>query len=109
MCAEARNLKTVTLLYVALAFSVILIALVHFSLSADTTDTTTPTQYIPSEKANPGSEFKKSTGDTTNNETYFNIPERDDQIIGGQPDNASCPDAVDSTGSHGQVTNVPSM
>jgi len=107
MCAKANSLKMVTLLYLTLAFSVILIALVHFSLSTDTADTTTPTQYNPNEKVNPGLEFKESTGSMTNNETFFNLPEQHDQIIGGQPDNASCPDAIDSTGSRGQVSNVP--
>ncbi|HUW48558.1 MAG TPA: hypothetical protein VMW36_07440, partial [Patescibacteria group bacterium] len=38
----------------------------------------------------------------------FDIPERDDQIIDEQPEKASCPDAVDSTESHGQVSDVPS-
>jgi len=107
MCGEMRNLKKVTLLYLALAFSLILIAIVHFSVSTYPTDTTIPTQYNPGEKANSGSELKKSAGSTTNNETYFNIPERDDQITCGQPDEVSCPNAVDSTGSHGQVSNAP--
>jgi hypothetical protein len=58
--------------------------------------------------ANPDSAFKESTGNTTNMGTYLSIPERDDQIIDEQPEKASCPDAVNSTESHGQVSDVPS-
>ena len=108
MCAEARNLKKVTLLFLVLAVSVILTVLVNFSLSTGKTDTTTATQYPSNEVANPGSASEESTGNTTNIETYFNIPERDDQIIGEQPEKASCPEAVGSTESHGQVSDVPS-
>jgi hypothetical protein len=108
MCAEARDLKKVTFLFLVLAVSVILTVFVHYSASTGTTDTTTATQYHANEVANPGSASKESTGDTTNIETYFNISERDDHIIDEQPEKASCPDAVDSTGSRGQVSNVPS-
>jgi hypothetical protein len=107
-CVEARNLKKVTLLFLALAVSVILTVFVHFSLSTGATDTTTATRYHPDEVANPDSTFKESTGNTTSTETYFNIPELDDQIIDEQPEKASCLDAVDSTESHGQVSDVPS-
>jgi hypothetical protein len=107
MYAEARNLKKVTLLFLVLAVSLILTVFVHFSLSTGTTDTTT-TRYHPNEVANPDSAFKESTGNTTNMGTYFSIPERDDQIIDEQPEKASCPDAVNSTESHGQVSDVPS-
>jgi len=105
---EARNLKKVKLLFLVLAVSVILTVFMHFSLSAGTTDTTTATQHRPDEVANPDSAFKESTGNTINTETYFSIPERGDQIIDEQPDNASCPDTVGSTESHGQVSDVPS-
>lgn len=104
--AEARNLKKVTLLFLVLSVSVILTVLVHFSLSTGTMDTTTATQYLPNEVANPGSTFKESTGNTTNIETYFSIPERDDQIMDEQSEKASCPDAVDSNESRGQVSDV---
>jgi hypothetical protein len=101
-------LKKVTLLFLVLAVSVMLTVLVHFSLNTGTTDTTKAVQYHPNEVTNPDSAFKESTGNTTNIETYFSVPERGNQIIDEQPENASCPDAVDSTESHGQVSNVPS-
>jgi hypothetical protein len=100
-------LKKITLLFWILAVSVILTVFVHFSPSTDTTGTTTATQYQSSEAANPDSAFKKSTENATNTETYFNIPKRDDEIQVEQPENTSCPDAVDSTESLGQVSNVP--
>lgn len=108
MCAEAKNLKKLTLLFLVLAVSMILTVLLHFSLSTGTTDTTTATQYHPNEVANAGPASKESTGNTTNKETYFHIPEQDDQIIEKQPETAPCPDAIDSTESHGQVSDVPS-
>jgi hypothetical protein len=108
-CAEARNLKKVKLLFLVLAVSVILAVFVHFSLSNGLKDTTTATQHNPNEVANPDSVFKESTGNTISTETYFNVPERDDQIIDEQLGKASsCPDAVDSTESRGQVSDVPS-
>ena len=108
MCAEARNLKKVTLLFLVLVVSVILTVFVHFSLSTGTRDATAATRSHPNEAADPGSASEESIGNTTNMGTYFNVPERDNQIIDEQPENASCPDAVDSTESRGQVSNVPS-
>jgi hypothetical protein len=107
-CTEARNLKKVKLLFLVLAVSVILAVFVHFSLSNGAIDPTTATRYHPNEVTNPDSAFKESTGNTTNAVTYFNIPERDDQTIDEQPGKASCPDAVNSTESHEQVSDVPS-
>jgi hypothetical protein len=105
---EARNLESVTLLCLFLTVSVILTVFIHFSLSAGTTDTTTATKHRPDKVANPGSASKESTENTTNIESHFNIPERGDQTIGEQPENTSCPDAVGSNESHGQVSDVPS-
>lgn len=110
-CTEARNLEKVKLLFLVLAVSVILAVFVHFSLSNGVIDTTTATQHHPNEVANPDSTFKESTGNTISTETYFNAPERDDQIIDEQPKKvSSCPDAVDSnsTESRGQISDVPS-
>ena len=107
-CVKARNLKRVTLLFLVLAVSVILTVFVRLSLSTSTTDATTAIQYHANEVANAGSASKESTGNTTNIETCFNIPQSDDRIICEQPEKASCPDAVSSTGSCGQVSNAPS-
>jgi hypothetical protein len=105
--AEARNTKKVTLLFLVLAVSVILTVMVHLSLSTGTTATTITIQYHPNGMANTDSSFEESTGNKTNMETCFNVSERGNQIIDEQPENESCPDAVDSTESHGQVSNVP--
>jgi hypothetical protein len=102
-------LKKVTSLFLVLVvFSAILTALVHFSLNTDTMDTTPATRYRPSEVANPNSALEESTGNTTNVETNFNVPERDGQIIDEEPEKAPYPDAVDSAESRGQVSDVPS-
>jgi hypothetical protein len=106
--AETRNLKKATLLLLVLGVSVILTVFVHFSLSTGGTDTSIVTQYHPNEVANPGSALEESTGNTTNIEAHFNVSERGNLIIAEQPEKASSPDAVDSTESHGQVSDVPS-
>ena len=102
------NLQKTTLLFFALTVTVILTVLVHFSLNTVPTDTTTATRYYLDEVTNPGSALEESTGNTTNIDTYFNVPEGDDQIIDEQPEKASCHEAVDSTESLGQVSDVPS-
>jgi hypothetical protein len=107
MCAWARHLKKVTMLFLVVVFWVILTVLVHFSLSTGMTDATIATQYHPNEVGDPDPASGESIGNTTSTETYSNIPERDNQIIREQPENASCPSAVDSTESLGQVSNVP--
>jgi hypothetical protein len=106
--AEARNLKNVKLLCLALSISVILTVLVHFSLSVSPTNTPAAFQHHPDEVANPGSALKESTGNATNTETYFNAPGRDDQTVDEQPATASCPDAVNSADSRVQVSDFPS-
>jgi hypothetical protein len=100
-------LKKITLLFWVLAVSVVLTVFVHSSPSTGTSDTSTANRYQSSEVANPDSGFEKSTENKTNIEAHFNIPERDDEIQVEQPENTSCPDAVDSTQSLGQVSNVP--
>jgi hypothetical protein len=108
MLGETRNLKKVTLLFLVIVISVILTVFVHFSSSTGTRDTTTANRYHPNEAADPSSASEESIGNTTSMETHSNIPERDNQIIHEQPENASYPNTVNSTGSRGQVSNVPS-
>jgi hypothetical protein len=108
ICAWARDLKRATLLFWVLAVSVILTVFIHFLPSVGTTDTTTATRYEPDAVINPNSVFRKSTENTTNIETYFNIPKRDDEIQVEGSENTSCSNAVDSAASRGQVSNVPS-
>jgi hypothetical protein len=104
---EARTLKKVTLLCLAISVSVILIVLTHFSLSTSPTNTTTVIQYHRDEVANSGSAFKETNGNSTNTGACFNEDGPDNQTGDNQPDTASCLSAVNSSETKGQVSDVP--